>query len=394
MLALFMVVIILFVGMAIDFGFAYVTKASLSKSVDAACLTGARNLSQGRSQADTLARSSFALNYGTSGRDVSAPAVSVEFPIDASGYTQVKVTATARIRTFFIRILPQFSTLTISADAQAFRANLVMSVVLDRSGSLQDNHGWRYLPRAVEDFIENFDDDNDQVSMVSFASDDTTDVQRKKNFKANIHSQFRGWGRNKFEGGTYAVGGLARARVENDNYIPASGENVLKVAVFFTDGRANTNEDVLSCSPRPVRYGGCSPAETGCGMAYWHANNPRHYLTCDSYVFPAQQPGNPGRLRPEWAAMADITADAEYRLQQIATEMRQSSPYPTTFYAIGLGDDNTINKAFLRQLVNDPNSPTFDSRQPEGEALFTSDPSELDELFDRIASKILLRLTQ
>jgi Flp pilus assembly protein TadG len=393
MLAVFMVLIILFVGMAIDLGLAYVTKASLSKAVDAAVLAGAKNLSQGKAQAETLARKSFALNYQGMGLDASTPSVAVDFPV-VSGYTEVKVSATTNMKTFFLRILPQYERLVISADAQAFRANLLMSVVLDRSGSLSKNGGWQYLPTAVGDFIDNFDDNNDQVSMVSFASDDTTDAARKKNFKASIHSQLHGWGRSKFDGGTYAMGGLARGKAENESYTAAIGENVLKVVVFFTDGQANSNEDVLDCSSVPIRYGGCSPLETGCGVAFWYAKNPKKTVTCGSTHFPAQAPHNGGNLPPHPNAMADITADAEYRMLRLADSMRAASPYPTVFYVVGLGDENTLNKPFLQQLANDIHSPAYNSSQPAGEALFTNDPSELEQIFQEVASKIQLRLTQ
>lgn len=397
MLAVFMVLIILFVGMAIDLGFAYVTKASLSKAVDAAVLAGAKNLSQGKAQAETLARKAFALNYRGMGLDASTPSVAVDFPV-VSGYTEVKVSATTNMKTFFLRILPQYQQLAISADAQAFRANLVMSVVLDRSGSLKSNGGWQYLPTAVEDFVDNFDDDNDQVSMVSFASDDTTDAARKKNFKAAIHSQLHGWGKSKFAGGTYAMGGLVRGKSENDSYSPGTGENVLKVVVFFTDGRANSNQDTLSCSGSPIRYGGCSLAEARLGfcsgVGFWYSSNPKDNVGCTTSRFPAQQPGNPGRLQPDSAAYTDIPADAEYRILQMASSMRAASSYPTVFYVVGLGDDDTLNKPFLQQLANDVHSPAYNSTQPAGEALFTNDPSELEQVFQEIASRIQLRLTQ
>lgn len=239
---------------------------------------------------------------------------------------------------------------------------------------------------------------NDQVSMVSFASDDTTDAARKKNFKASTHSQLRGWCRSKFDGGTYAMGGLVRGKSENDSYSPGTGENVLKVVVFFTDGRANSNQDTLSCRGTPVRYGGCSLAEARLGfcsgVGFWYAANPKANVSCTTNHLPAQQPGNAGRLQPDFAAQADIPADAEYRVLQMANTRRAASSYPTVFYVVGLGDDDTLNKPFLRQLANDVHSPQYNSRQPAGEALFTNDPSEPDKVFEEIASKIQLRLTQ
>jgi len=47
--ALFLPVLIVFVGLALDFGFAYVTKTTLSKAVDSAALAGMSNLNQGQS---------------------------------------------------------------------------------------------------------------------------------------------------------------------------------------------------------------------------------------------------------------------------------------------------------------------------------------------------------
>ena len=54
---------LLFLALAIDVGFAYVTKAKLSKAVDAACLTAMRNLAQGQTTAKNLAINSFNGNY-------------------------------------------------------------------------------------------------------------------------------------------------------------------------------------------------------------------------------------------------------------------------------------------------------------------------------------------
>ena len=64
--ALCMTVLLLFVGLAIDFGMAYVTRAQIGKAADAAALTAARYSAQGTVKAEALAKSAFALNYGTS----------------------------------------------------------------------------------------------------------------------------------------------------------------------------------------------------------------------------------------------------------------------------------------------------------------------------------------
>jgi Flp pilus assembly protein TadG len=77
-LALVLPVLILFVGLAIDGGMAYITKAKLSKAVDAACLTGMKNLAQGQSTATSLATHIFNANYGA-----NPPMPTITFPTDA-----------------------------------------------------------------------------------------------------------------------------------------------------------------------------------------------------------------------------------------------------------------------------------------------------------------------
>lgn len=146
LLAISLTVLLLFMALAIDVGFAYVTKAKLSKAVDAACLTAMRNLAQGHTTAGNLAVESFNANYRASGLDATAPSITVGFTTDAYGQTLVNVSATATTRTFFMRILPQFQTFSVSDSAQATRGKLVMTLVLDRSGSMSSNGGSKALP--------------------------------------------------------------------------------------------------------------------------------------------------------------------------------------------------------------------------------------------------------
>ena len=129
--ALMLTVIVLFTGLAIDAGMLYVTKAKLSTSVDAACLTGMKNLSLGQPTATTLATEIFNANYGP-----NPPTPTITYPLDAYGDQQVKVVASVNVNTFFIRILPQFAIVPVGDTAVSTRAKLIMSVVLDRSGSM------------------------------------------------------------------------------------------------------------------------------------------------------------------------------------------------------------------------------------------------------------------
>src|ERR1700687_4000640 len=182
-LAILLPILLLFVGLAIDFGFAYVTKTSLSRAVDAAALAGMRNVNQGQAQAKAIAQSAFNVNYGSGlNRDVNAPVVNIAITTDANNNSVVNVGATATINTFFLSLLSGFNTLNISSNAQATRPKLIMSLVLDKSGSMNKNGGAQALPPAVDNFLTYFDNNTDQVADISFSSVASVDVRMGTNF--------------------------------------------------------------------------------------------------------------------------------------------------------------------------------------------------------------------
>ena len=252
LLAVSLTVLLLFMALAIDVGFAYVTKAKLSKAVDAACLTAMRNLAQGHTTAGNLAVNTFNANYSVSELDASAPSITVGFTTDAYGQTLVNISATATTRTFFMRILPRFQTFSVSDSAQATRGKLVMSLVLDRSGSMSSNGGYKALPPAVISFVNYFDNTNDEVAMVSFASNATVDVPIRTGFITPITNAANAL---SFNGGTFGLGGLTAAKAQNDSISVQPGQNVVKVAVYFTDGYVNVIQDTFNCGPgHPTLY--------------------------------------------------------------------------------------------------------------------------------------------
>jgi hypothetical protein len=351
-----------------------------------------RNLSQGQPQAANIARSAFNVNYGLSGRDARPPAVNVNFSADANNNTQLNVNATATINTFFIRILPQWKTMKVSSNAQATRAKLIMSLVLDSSGSMNKNGGGNTLPNAVSNFIDFFDDLNDRVAMVTFSSNSKVPVSMRTNFKTPVKQAANGM-KGNFNGGTFSQSGLANGQAQNDSVAVTPGDNVVKVAVFFTDGWANMNQDSLKCSgtsTKSVIYGGCAPPEAAVGWCGGTVSfiDPKtgNSTTCSATQFPSQQTGTMQTIN-----ITNVSNEAMYRAVKVADAMR-AEQVPTVVYAIGMGDK--INQTFLHQVANDSSSPTFNSNQPEGEAVFAPTAADLEGVFQTIASQILLRLTQ
>lgn len=401
--ALVLSALILVLGLAVDLGFAYVTKAKLSKAVDGACLTAMRNLAQGEDTARALALKSFNANYRANSLDAGAPSVSVTFSTTANGQRFVSVNATATIKTQFMALLPEYSTLPVSGNAQATRGKLVMSLVLDRSGSMQSNGGAAALPPAVGTFVRYFDDTQDKVAMVSFASNATVDVAIGTNFIIPITSAANNLTGN-FGGGTFGAGGITLAKSQNESVPVDTGQNVIKVAVYFTDGYVNVIQDNLSClgTLNLYNYGGYDSGSTvaffasttGSSLATYNSSsgswNPTNF--CLKYL-PGFTSAIDGTTKP--FTRANVTADARFRALQTANAMRAEGMY---VYAIGLG--TSVDTAFLQQIANDPASSSYDSSQPAGMAVFASHcPSsqcsaELQQVFQTIAAQILLRLTQ
>jgi len=439
--ALVVPILILFTGFAIDAGILYVTKAKLSTAVDGATLTGMKNLQSGQTTASTLAADMFAANYGA-----GAPTPTITFPTDPYGDQQVKVTATVNVNTFFMRYLSNWATVPVADTAVATRGKLVMSIVLDRSGSMVSDGGQTALVSAVPTFVNFFDNTTDQVALLSFSSNARIDFPIGYNFQSPISTDVANM---VFSGGTFGTGAgtgtllnatmgapLSMADAQNTSIPINPGQNVIKVLVYFTDGLMNASQDNFYCGPTAqntlVDYGGydsgttvgfldptCSPdasdnnctnesghisewgtCNNGCsgtGFPYDKAGDIcKNAAGQDVTTFLSQQTG----LQTAFTR-ANVTAETQYRAIQTANAMRTEA-VPTFIYTIGLGTGvSPATQAFLGQLANDPTyTATYISSQPAGEFFYIQNcpgsacTAELTSAFQTIAAKVVLRLTQ
>ncbi len=434
--ALFMVVLLLFVGLAIDFGMAYVTKAQLGKAADAAALTAARYSAMGKNQAEQLANATqlanaaFAMNYnssspGYSGNAVPTPVVTpttcpdpIKCPTDSG--TLWSVTATATNQTLFAKLLPGFSTVNVASSATSLARTVEMTLVLDRSSSMQSDGGSTYLPGAVNSFINYFNDTTDSVALVYFASQATTAMQMQTgSFQSTISGDAGSlpWG-----GHTFSDDALQKAFTQE--LTPVKG-NVQKVVVFFTDGGANMIQGTVTCtsgSPGSGKwnFGGEDPGSSGSSLPANAVDFLDPTTTKDKCIYTS---GNccvgtfpsasvAGLLAPAWSSTGpsvtpwtggtpttinhdNVRADAFYRAIGDAIAMRLQG---ITVYAIGLGSaPDPVDPQFLCQVANDPCNGTntnYNAALPTG--VYQSAPTgqDLDAAFQKIASIIRLRLTQ
>jgi Flp pilus assembly protein TadG len=402
MFVLFMLVLFAFVGLAVDLGFAYITRAKLSKGVDAAALAGMRSIAQGTTQAGLVATNAFFANYGVSGRDVKPPALTVNFN-KSSGNWVVTVSATVSINTFFIRVLPalgqgNWSTLTVGESAQATRTALVLALVLDRSGSMKNNGGAQALPPAVTNFIAQFDDQTDYASQVSFSPAASVDVPMTEPFIAKIQNAALAL---TFTTDTCSdeglTNGLAQIAVETNT----TAQNVTRVMVFFTDGMANSFNYVFDCGIRDIGYNGPVLYDPVTG----NVNNSGCTVpTTLSSISPTTGSLTAGAVDASGSSQASCISmhnEAENRAERIAYLARQQG---YVIYCIGMGNPGgtgecqgvfpILNPVFLEDIANTQDSQTYNASQPVGDFAIATDAAQLSEVFQTIATKILLRLSQ
>ena len=463
MLVLLVPILIVFAGFGIDLGLAYVTKSTLSKAVDAAALTAMKNINLGTgslpncsltSGAAAIGLETFNVNFKSVPSLGATPTPSICFSLDSNNNTIVNVSATATINTYFLRavsIIPgittNYDTLSVSAAATAQRNPMIMSLVLDVSYSMESNGGSTALSPAVQDFIADFDPNNndtiDYASMVTFGTSAVVNVADTQPFKDTIDSAVS---KNFWSSGvinyTNSQAGLldGQTQIADQASKVASGENVIKVLVFFTDGWPNIQQDTLTCpassggggtTTANLLYCGCDPGDeslrlcSSSGAVFFDPSSCGSNNTCSKpgsgcgssgttsqlpQNFPDQQTGatEPLVSGSSWnidycggqtpASGQALASDAMYRAVQVSTNSSTGLLSQGVYvYAIGMGSAITGQPAaqeFLREIANDPSASTYNPDLPIGEAVFASSSSDLNQAFQTIASKILLRLSK
>ncbi|HUO04786.1 MAG TPA: VWA domain-containing protein [Candidatus Binataceae bacterium] len=407
MLALMIPVLIVFAGMAIDFGMIYVEQSALSRALDAAALEGMRNLYQGNSTAQSLAQTAYTLNMSSTSQFTNnsiTPTFSFSVGTDSNGNKLVNVSGTVTVNPFFLAIFNQFNQVSVSGSAQATRAKLVMSLVLDNSASMTRNGGSTALPPAVDSFINYFDDTQDHVAEIHFGTVATTGVAMTQPFKSAIISNV---GSISFQGGTFAEAALAAGQTQINTIAIPAGQNTVRVAVFFTDGWANMIEDTLTCKSgggcsgssgsHLTIYGGCAPPEAAVGWCHgansFCAMPGSSDSTCSSNACSSCPPTTfPSQLSPPTMTQnnTNVSNEAKYRAEQVALSMQEENP-GVEIYALGMGDK--VDMTYLQEIANDPASPSYNPNLPQGAAILAQTSADLNNAFLLIASKILLRLT-
>jgi Flp pilus assembly protein TadG len=239
-MAIFITTGLLFTGLAVDTGRAYVVKAQLTKAVDGAALAAARNLHGGDPEAEAarIFRANFPAGYlGTS--MVTDPATDTDFfrtrTVTETGVNIVTVQATAVVPTTFMR-LASFNEVTVHSAGEAQRRMVDLSLVLDVSGSIGSR--WNAVRAAAVEFINAFDEGGDRLALITYGNGVQVRYQMPSTRGFDKSAMISAIPTTLPGGWTPMGEGLYRGWDELRS-VPAGSQSGLRVIVLFTDGSAN-----------------------------------------------------------------------------------------------------------------------------------------------------------
>jgi Mg-chelatase subunit ChlD len=253
-MAVTLAVLLVFTGLAVDGGRAYVVKAQLSKAVDGAALGAARMLNSGdpKGEATRIFKANFPRGYmGTS--SVTDPAADPAFfamrTEDATGENVVTVTASAEVPASFMR-LANVQQVTVTSTGEARRRMVDLSLVLDISSSIGSK--WAAVRDAARAFVNSFDATHDRVALMTFGNgsrvlDAMPGVRGfdKAKVMTDIPETLPG-------GSTAMVEGLYHGWDELRT-VSNGQQSGLRVIVLFTDGASNSVPGIYEAAPGVAR---------------------------------------------------------------------------------------------------------------------------------------------
>jgi Flp pilus assembly protein TadG len=301
--ALCLPVIIAILGITVDLSIMYAIKGRLQMACDGAAVAALRslNLANSISSQQTPAQhvatqwfnANFAGNFmGAQGTTLSTPVVAQNA---ATFVTSVTVSASTNSPSYFMKYY-NFGATLIGASGQASRRNVVMTLVLDRSGSMNNpsnelngQTSCQIMVTAAKQFTGYFVPGADYIGMVSFAGTTNVASAPSTNFQTVLgYSNSSGNSSGLIDnitcfGGTNTSSAMAIAWDMNyETALPGA----LNVVVLMTDGNptASTFSAISSDG-----YNVLSTSQSNCTDSTGRAiknggsmvTNPRNWIASD-----------------------------------------------------------------------------------------------------------------
>lgn len=246
--ALTLVVLIGFVGLAVDSGLAYLVRAKFNAAADAAVVAGTFASSRGATEAERRANATaaankfFNANFPADYLGATVTSINPAITYDSSGLITMDMDVRATMPSALMGVFG-FNQLNIDASARTIRKDLDLAFVLDMSRSLEAWGG--SVKEQATTFLDKLHPDIDRVALVRFGSGAVVDVGI---LPSPPNSLYRGFNREEmkakirdysFEGSTNSSEGFWLGWNEL-NKVPAAIRSSMRVIVFFSDGSPNT----------------------------------------------------------------------------------------------------------------------------------------------------------
>jgi Flp pilus assembly protein TadG len=414
--ALFLFVLLGFCALGMEAGRWYMVRAELSKSVDAAALAAARNISNPfvtpRTLAEEFAAANFPSGYlGTPGSGNGR----VTFTATMIGSDKVQVdgnvSATAILsRLFGANLVPT------SSRGVAQQKEVEIMMVLDRSGSMA-GAPIASLKTAATNFVTLFTDTQtkDKLGLITFATSVTSGRPLGTNYVSPVTAAIR---QMDAEGATNSEDAVDQADgptgFTDQTGLPGD-RRVQQFMIFFSDGRPTafrgsfrrgaSTHDAVACvtgncerndggvtytdlgRPNVEQWMNLSPRNTGNGINSVRCFNQDHpEQTTRWYIFNTNPV--PDRYGDYYPPTANCIPDPDLHdhICTLATDMAMAHATELKakyikIYTIGLGSN--VNETLMRRLATD-------------ESMYYHAPTEedLQAIFQKVAQEIKLRLVQ
>src|SRR6202171_430789 len=229
------------VGLAIDGGILFMTKAKLQTAVDAASLAGGRSLRVGLDLATQTASCTntvnayFAANFPNGWFGATNANVGVNIAQSAFKTRTVTVTASVQSPLYFLRILG-LNNATVAAAGATSRRDVNLILTLDRSSSMQSAGVCGIMANSAIAFVDKFTEGRDRLGLLTFMGAAHLHYAHTLNFKTQSPTMEATIGMMVCGGNT----GTAHALNVAYQQIKAINEpGALNIIVLFTDGLPN-----------------------------------------------------------------------------------------------------------------------------------------------------------
>ena len=420
LVAVTLLVLLGFAGLAVDIGMAYGVQAKLNAAVDAAAIAAGRAISRGTEAAKTQAKDYFYANFptGVLGSTVSAPNTAPQQRRDGSW--DIEVSATASVPTNFAKLIG-WPVLTVRASATSTVRSLDLVLVLDSSPSLSHpSETLDQLKIAANDFLSRFDQVNDRIGLVHFSSCAVSDVTITETRGFNLTAINAAIDGITLGGSTATVEGLRKAKAQLDN-VSTGSRNSLRVIVFFSDGAPNCVTGVFDGVLGVLSAYNEDPCHNGRAAVMYSIDEPNTRLGnyCSLLTLPdigymgvnLRSDRNPPTRALETSGgnivntICNANRAARNMAENVAQAARGEAESPIHIFTIGLGKFVTTQemncgygsdesgKNILRRLANVQGVDTHDTSQPTGLYAYAADGTQLDDAFRQVENA-LLRLTR